>query len=76
MTSWYARTTYGTDQTLFHHSFVGGTEKAGSGVVGYLVELHGMRSDGFRQIDGSGRDSGFRYVEPMVKLFWEPAALP
>ncbi|MEI2421520.1 hypothetical protein V6O07_14695, partial [Arthrospira platensis SPKY2] len=70
----FSRTTLGSHNTLFNHTTFGDTVATESvGVVGYLFEFHGQRTDGFRNIDGSDRNSGFNYVEPMVKLFWEPA---
>lgn len=69
----YSRTTFGTDRTLYNHTTYGDTvELSGGGSAGYLVELQSQRTDGFRKIDGTSRDSGFTLVEPMVKLFWEP----
>ncbi|MCD8482298.1 MAG: TonB-dependent receptor [Verrucomicrobia bacterium] len=76
--AFYARTTFGSENTLFNHTTYGDTiaTEAG-GTFGYLLEFHGQRTDGFRQIDGSSRNTSFTYLEPMVKLFWEPAsALP
>jgi Fe(3+) dicitrate transport protein len=72
--AFYSRATYGTDNTFFNHTTFGetiATESAGN--FGYLVELHSQTTDGYRKIDGSSRDSGHTLVEPMVKLFWEPA---
>jgi Fe(3+) dicitrate transport protein len=71
--AFYSRTTVGTDATFFNHTTFGETIATDSaGNFGYLVELHGQTTDGFRKIDGTSRDSGFDLVEPMVKLFWEP----
>ncbi len=71
--SFYARTTYGTDNTLFNHTTFGESADLGAaGTAGYLLELHSQKTDGFRDIDGTSRNSGFKFVEPMIKLFWEP----
>ena len=71
--AFYSRTTVGTDSTLFNHTTYGDVaETTDGGTVGYLVELHAQRSDGYRKIDGTSRDTGFTLVEPMVKVFLEP----
>jgi len=66
------RATYGEDNTQTAHLYGGETVDTDSGRVGYLVELFGMHTDGFRDIQKSGQGAGFRRIEPMVKLFWEP----
>jgi len=49
----------------------GGTVEQEGGRFGYLVEVLGQSSDGFRDLDGGG-DTGFRRFEPMLKFSWEP----
>ncbi len=68
----YSRTTYGSENTFFNHTWYGDSATTDAGTFGYLLELHSMFSDGFRDIDGTSRDSGFDLVEPMLKLFWQP----
>lgn len=68
----YSRTTYGTDNTFFNHTWFGDTQETEAGRIGYLLEMHGQTSDGFRKIDGSSQDTGFDLIEPMLKMFWEP----
>ena len=68
----YSRTTYGSENTFFNHTWYGDSETTDAGTFGYLLEMHSMFSDGFREIDGTSRDSGFDLVEPMLKLFWQP----
>lgn len=70
--TFYAKATYGSHNTLFGHVFFGDTVETEAGKFGYLLELHGNTSDGFRDIDGSGRSTGFELVEPMLKLSFEP----
>ena len=70
--NFFSRTTYGTDNTFFNHTWYGDTQTTEAGTFGYLLELHTMTTDGFRDIDGSSRDSGFDLIEPMLKLFYEP----
>jgi len=72
--STFLRSTFGSDRT-FHNllNFGGTTSTASAGNIGYLLELQHQDTDGFRTIDGSSRGSGYTLVEPMVKLFWEPA---
>lgn len=68
----YSRSTYGTDNTFFNHTWYGDTHETEAGRIGYLLELHSKTTDGFREIDGTSRDTGFDLIEPMLKMFWEP----
>ncbi len=68
----YAKATYGTDNTVFAHTYFGDTQQTELGKFGYLLELHGGRSDGFREIDDTSQNTGFSLVEPMLKLSFEP----
>jgi len=70
----YLRLTHGSHATTFGQFWAGATEPLGDGRLGTLVELHGQSSDGYRVIDGSDGNTGFRLVEPMVKLGWQPDA--
>jgi Fe(3+) dicitrate transport protein len=70
--TFYAKMTYGSYNTLFGHAYYGDTVETGAGKFGYLLELHGNRSDGFRDIDGSSSSTGFSLFEPMLKLSFEP----
>jgi Fe(3+) dicitrate transport protein len=67
----YSRTTYGSWNTFFNHTWYGDTVVTDAGTFGYLLELHSQSSDGYRDIDYGG-DSGFDLIEPMLKLFYEP----
>lgn len=44
---------------------------ARSGNFGVLLETAQRRSDGFKDIDGSGRDTGYDISDYVVKLAWE-----
>jgi Fe(3+) dicitrate transport protein len=66
------RLTHGSESTTFLHGWVGASEKVGDGLLGHLVELHAQDTEGFRQVDGSGTDTGYRLLEPMLKLGWQP----
>jgi Fe(3+) dicitrate transport protein len=68
----YSRTTFGSDDTFFNHTWYGDVQETQAGRIGYLLEFHGQTTDGFRNIENSGRDTGFDLLEPMLKLFWEP----
>jgi Fe(3+) dicitrate transport protein len=68
----FSRTTYGSWNTFFNQTWYGDTVTTDAGTFSYLLELHGMTSDGYRDIDGSSKDSGFDLVEPMLKLAWKP----
>lgn len=70
--NFYSRTTYGSENTFFNHTWYGDTQTTDAGTVGYLLELHTMLTDGFRDIDGTSKDSGFDLIEPMLKMFWQP----
>jgi Fe(3+) dicitrate transport protein len=70
--NFFSRTTYGSHNTFFNHTWYGDTQETAAGRVGYLLELHTQTSDGLRDIQGTSRDSGFDYLEPMLKVFWEP----
>ncbi len=74
----YFRAYYGSYNEFLAHAYFGGTEfHEKSGNWGYLVEGFLHQSDGFKEIQSAagypGSDqTGFRRVEPMVKVFWEP----
>lgn len=70
--TFYGKFTYGSFNTFFGHGYYGDTVKTGQGRVGVLFELHGNISDGFRDINGSSKSTGFSLVEPMLKLSFEP----
>jgi Fe(3+) dicitrate transport protein len=70
--NFYNRTTYGSYNTLFEHAWYGDAQETSAGKVGWLLELHGEHSDGYRDVDGSSQNTGYDLVEPMLKLFWEP----
>jgi Fe(3+) dicitrate transport protein len=44
-----------------------------AGAFGYLVETAQRRSDGFKDIDRSGSDTGYDIEDYLVKLSWEGA---
>lgn len=68
----YLKSTYGSFNTWYNHGWWGHTRKTGSGTVGMVLELFHNQSDGFRNIDRVGGDTGFTALEPMVRFFWEP----
>lgn len=71
--TFYGKFTFGSDNTLLGHAYYGNTVETGNGKVGYLLEMHYQRTDGFRSIQGhGGLGTGFERIEPMLKLFWEP----
>ncbi|PAW69659.1 MAG: hypothetical protein B9S35_15945, partial [Opitutia bacterium Tous-C5TDCM] len=57
---------------FFNQTWYGDTQSTDAGTFGYLLELHAMTSEGFRDIDGTSKNSGFDLIEPMLKLFYEP----
>ena len=42
-----------------------------SGAFGFLLETAQRRSDGFKDIDGGGRDAGYEIQDYLAKLGWE-----
>ena len=73
----YMRSTYGSNATAMVHSHFGDTLETEAGKFGYLGEIYYKRSDGFRTIEpGFGiprsDETGFKMIEPMIKLSWEP----
>jgi Fe(3+) dicitrate transport protein len=68
----YNRTTYGSHNTFFEHAWHGDERETAAGKIGWLLEIHGEHSDGYREIDGSSKDTGYDLLEPMLKMFWEP----
>ncbi len=78
----YLRTTYGSNATALIHSHYGNKIETQAGTLGYLAEIFYKRSDGFRNVEGapafeipSSNDTGYKVVEPMIKLSWEPDTL-
>lgn len=70
--TFYAKATYGSFNTGFGHVYFGDTVETEAGKFGYVLELFGNLSDGFREIDGTSDSAGFSVFEPMVKLSFEP----
>jgi Fe(3+) dicitrate transport protein len=70
--TFYAKATYGSYGTFFGHAYYGDTVETEAGRFGYLLELHGSFSEGFRDIDASRRSTGFSLFEPMLKMSFEP----
>jgi Fe(3+) dicitrate transport protein len=80
-TAGLAKLTFGSDNTWLGHFHHGDVVETRAGKIGWLVELFGQTSDGFRAIENgagySGSDeTGFQTIEPMLKLSWEPAGGP
>jgi len=69
--TFYTRFTGGSYGTFLLHSYYGDTIEMEVERFGYLLEMFGQTSDGFRDVDFGG-DSGFEVYEPMLKMFWEP----
>lgn len=68
----YLRTLYGKENEFRTHLYFGDlVNLPAGGRIGYLIEGFYRRTDGFKRLD-TGGDTGFRNVEPMVKLAWEP----
>ena len=74
----YLKTQYGNFNELRAHAYVGNTiETAQAGRFGFLFEGYARMNDGFKTIDQTpdfrdDDDTGFKKMEPMIKLSWEP----
>lgn len=68
----YSRSQYGSYNTWHNHSYAAGAAQTEAGRLGYVLELHSGGSDGFRDIPERPRDTGYNFIEPMLKLYWEP----
>ena len=74
---YYLKTLSGTDNEIRAHAYVGNTIKTSSGKFGFLIENYYRETDGFKTIDTRGdfsdaEETGFRKIEPTLKLSWEP----
>ena len=75
----YLKLSYGSYNELVGQFWHGDVHEFENGSrVGYLVEGFYHRTDGFKDIDttpdfSDGDDTGFTRIEPMVKVYWEPA---
>ena len=58
----------GQDATYRLHAYYGASNQAG---LGFLVEAHRWRSDGFQELD-SGGNTGLNLVDYMIKLRYAP----
>ena len=74
----FLKFSYGSYNEVIGHFWHGDVQELNKGGrIGYLVEGFYHGSDGFKTIDATPDfsdtdDTGFRRVEPMVKIFWEP----
>jgi Fe(3+) dicitrate transport protein len=71
----FLKSTYGSFNTFYNHAWWGHTQKMDAGTLGVLLEFFHNQSDGYREIDKVGGDTGFTTIEPMVRLFFEPDSL-
>ncbi len=71
--SLYSRYTFGSNGTQLFLGQYGDVMTTEAGTFGYVMELHGQSSDGFRTIRGyEGKETGYQLIEPMLKVFFEP----
>jgi Fe(3+) dicitrate transport protein len=71
----FLKSTYGSFNTFYNHAWWGHTQKTDLGTLGVILEFFHNQSDGYREIDKVGGDTGFMTIEPMVRLFFEPDSL-
>lgn len=74
---YYLKTLGGTDNDIRAHAYVGNTLKTSTGNFGFLIENYYRENNGFKEIDAVSHFSdvdqtGFRKIEPTLKLSWEP----
>lgn len=75
----YGRITYGSDNEIRTHLYVGDTKEYSLGRFGWLLEGYFRDNDGFKHIDETpdfqdGGETGMTRAEPMLKLAWEPTS--
>lgn len=75
----YIRSAFGSDTEFRNQLWLGDRVDTGIGRFGYVVELFHRQTEGFKDITGplsdvgpDAGDSGFRRIEPMIKLAWQP----
>lgn len=68
----YLKSSFGSYETWKNHAWWGHTFETSIGTWGYLLEFNHEQSEGFRDIDQYGGDTGYQVFEPIVKLFFEP----
>ena len=71
----HLRATYGTNNERVAHAYSGGRSDFGGGKLGYLLELHDHRSDGFhalKSLNGApDRDAPIERTDILLKLSYE-----
>jgi len=68
----YLKSSFGSYETWKNHTWFGQTMETDIGTWGYLLEFNHEQSEGFRDIDKFGGDTGYTVYEPMLKMFFEP----
>lgn len=68
----YVKSSFGSYETWKNHAWWGHTFENSLGTWGYLVEFNHEQSEGFRNIDRFGGDTGYQVFEPIFKIFFEP----
>lgn len=71
----FLKSTFGSFNTFYNHAWWGHTQRTDAGTLGILLEFFHNQSDGYREIDKVGGNTGFTTIDPMVRLFWEPNSL-
>ena len=69
----YLKSTFGSFNTWTNHAWWGHTQDFDAGTFGMVLEMFHNQSDGFREIDKVGGNTGFTVLDPNIKLFFEPA---
>ncbi len=73
----YIRGQYGEDNEYRTHAIYGNSIENQAGQFRYLFEAYIREADGFKTIDATPDfnntdETGFKNIEPMIKLAWEP----
>lgn len=77
--SGYMRSAFGSDSEFRNQLWLGDRVSTEAGEFGYMVELYHRQTEGFKELQGTlsdigpdAGDTGFRRIEPQIKLAWRP----
>ena len=68
----YLSASYGSDADLRLHGFAGNAWQTAAGTFGLLAEVYRRSTDGYKDIDLRGGDTGFKRDEHMLKAYFSP----
>ncbi|MCE2391061.1 MAG: TonB-dependent receptor [Proteobacteria bacterium] len=68
----YLSASYGSDADIRLHGYAGNAWETGAGTLGLLAEVYRRSTDGYKDIDLRGGDTGFKRDEHMLKAYFIP----